>query len=67
MNKLKIINFVPLKKTINFLFSGFLMFLDYLEQRGDVYMVNFQQALDWVQAPTKRSDLRRNSGPLSCR
>jgi len=42
------------------------MFLDYLQGRGDVYMVNINKVIEWIRRPTTLADIRETSGPLSC-
>ncbi|XP_066913537.1 chitin deacetylase 8-like [Clytia hemisphaerica] len=46
--------------------QGFIRFLDYLESRDDVYLVNIQQVIDWMRSPTPLADIKKDSGPLSC-
>uniref|UniRef100_A0A7M5ULY8 Chitin-binding type-2 domain-containing protein n=1 Tax=Clytia hemisphaerica TaxID=252671 RepID=A0A7M5ULY8_9CNID len=46
--------------------NGFIRFLDYLESRDDVYLVNIQQVIDWMRSPTPLADIKKDSGPLSC-
>ena len=60
----------PTCKTVLFYsfcsFPGFIRFLDYLESREDVYVVNILKVIDWMRSPTSLANIKSDSGPLSC-
>jgi len=47
-------------------FTGFIMFLNYLETRDDVYMVNIKTVIEWMRRPNTLAEIQKHSGPLSC-